>query len=442
MKLLKTLTPFVVLGMALCVTIGSVYMTVQAAAQQDPVEAGAEAAAEAAANPFDTGEADAQNAQVVPAPAAAGGEAVTVAPDADVVVADTVVVADEVSVAAPVAIPAEQRTHTIFLDSSGAFTGQLSTYLDNDGNLTAVDDIHVQVIRQGQVIGEADTNDDGSFTISGLTPGSAALLALGPDGFLLFGLRFAATPPTAVGGPVELQMDSAVVSGRNVDAAMSLMFGEYGISAFAFDTGPGVRGTSGYPTPEGPKSTLLRHHPIRLQPDGTLVGRVLLIDPVTGALKPVDDLTLHFLRDGVEVATSIVGADGTFSALNLAPGVYAVASTGEDGVTAMSVHLLDAPATAALEQQGYKLTAIDEVLNLTVVPVPTINTLLQNQEPGEPPAAPPLLPPVGGGALGGGAGGGGAGGGGGGLGALAAGALGALGGYLAADDDDEASPGQ
>lgn len=437
MKLLKTLTPFVVLGMALCVTVGSVYITVQAAAQQDAAEAPEAVTGEAASNPFEAAEAAPPAAEVIPAPADA-----VVVPEAEVVVADTAVIADEVSLVAPVAIPAEERTHVVFLDSSGSFTGTLSTYADNDGNVKAVGGIKVQLIRQGEVIGDAETNEDGSFSVSGLTPGSAALLALGPDGFLLFGLRLAATPATAVGGPVALQMDSAVVSGRNIDAVMALMFGEYGINAFRFDTGPGVRGTEGFPIADGPKSTLLRHHPIRLQPNGSLVGRVLLIDPVTGALKPVDDLTLHFLRDGVEVATSVVGVDGTFSALNLTSGVYAVASTGADGVTAMSVHVLDAPATAALERQGYKLTAIDEVLDLTVVPVQTTNTLV---EPGDGEVTPPpVVPPMAGGFPGGGAmGGGGAGGGGGGfgLGALAAGAAGAVAGYLAADDDDAASPG-
>ena len=60
MKLLRTLTPFLVLGMAFCVTVGSIYVTVEAAAQQQQdgddtgtAEAVTPPAGEAVVNPFE-----------------------------------------------------------------------------------------------------------------------------------------------------------------------------------------------------------------------------------------------------------------------------------------------------------------------------------------------------------------------------------------------------
>ncbi len=44
------------------------------------------------------------------------------------------------------------------------------------------------------------------------------------------------------------------------------------------------------------------------------------------------DLTVHFVRNGVRVASSEVANDGSFVTTGLEPGVYSVVAVGQDGV--------------------------------------------------------------------------------------------------------------
>ena len=434
MKLLRTLSPFLVLGMAICVTVGSIYVTAQAAAQQDGTGTAEDAVAspEPAAdeNPFGAIN-EPEPAGIVPAPADAADEGAAIAEP-------------EAVAAVPEVVLPEERDHFVRLDANGGFTGQLSSLTDPEGNMIGVSGVSVQIIRSGVVQASATTNEEGTFTVTGLTPGTSVLAAQGENELLLFGIRLAAQAGGAVPVKAEvlaLELDSAVVSGLNVDAASQLMFGTAGMSAYRFDDGPGGRETSGYPAGGGgEKTTVLGHHSIQLQDDGSLVGDVYLVDPQTGARREVQDLRLYFLKNGTTVADTRVERDGRFSVGGLSTGVYAVVAKGDDGLAALSIHVIGADDVADLRQDGkYKFVTFAQQLELNVSPVNATFQGTPNDNNATPPPTLAVVPPT---PAAGGAGGG-AGGAGGGLGGAAlAAAAGAAAGYLAADDKSPASPGK
>lgn len=409
MKIAQTI-PALMLGLAATVTAGSVYVTVQAAAQQ-----------QAGAIPLPT--------LVEDVPADAGLE---------VVPASSAVSAEEVL---------NTRGHFLAIDEAGAFTGRLLT-LNPIGSEVA-GGLTVKVIKDGVEVVRTETAADGTFTASGLTDGTVALLAYGGDSFLLYAVnlkRVVQAGPMAI---QEIGMSSAVVSGANTRLAKELIYGS--VLDSAQDSKPrfqGAVGGSDQGSPEGDPSspsTAVAHHDVQLDADGSLTGQVNLIDPRTGKHRSVQDLAVHFLKNGSIVGSTQVSPNGEFRMDGLQPGPHGIVSTGNDGVLALGINIVNANFA---QQAGsrYKLTSVAQTLNLSVGAVTPGNFNPSFVEDGDSPpddgsiaAAPPMTPggfAPGGGGIGSGGGGAGGGAGGGGLGALLAGAVGAAIGYAVSDDDD------
>lgn len=357
------------------------------------------------------------------------------------------------------------RQHHITLSDQGEFTGRLSSLSKPEGNMVAAAGLDIRVIRGGNVIATTVTDEDGTFTVSGMTEGVIALFADGPTGLLAFSVRLikaeeglALATPVKAGEVVELGMNSAVVAPSDVSLARQLLMTGLPQSDRRFneDTSDSEKE---YPFGTNESSTSLFHHHVQLQPNGALVGQVNLMDSRTGRHREVLDLTLHFLRDGELVGQTDVQKDGSFSIRGLLPGIYSVLTTGEDGILAIGVDVIG--TTAQLPNNSrYRFASVAQLLDLSVAPVNAENINQQNSEqffnpntqgteestPGtSPPGAPiggPIaggpLGPVGGPAGGGGFSGGGGGvGGGGGLGGLlGAAAAGAAGFAIGQDDDD------
>lgn len=385
------------------------------------------------------------------------------------------------SIADEVLNPAEvlhDRQHHITLDENGGFTGRLSSLLKPDGNLASASNMNVKIIRQGSVAASTMTNDDGSFAVSGLTEGVVALLATGNNGLLLYsvklvdgGMGFAEATPVSLNNSVQLDLNSAVVCSSDVTLAKQLIMQGLPASDRRFNDVV-TDSEAAYPAGTNESSTALNHHQVQLQADGALVGQVNLLDERTGRHREVLDLTLHFLRDGQHVAQTEVQRNGRFAMSGLAPGVYSILTTGEDGILAMGLDIIGSLAQLPNDSK-YKLATISQSLELTVSPVNAGNLNQQNfveyfqqdQQPtdgvivdgpittgpmGPPMMGGPLGSPIGGGPMGMGGGGpaggfgGGSGGGlggGGGFGALlGAAAAGAIG-FAVGDDNDRPASG-
>ncbi len=472
MKFLKAITPFCVLGLALCVTTSSIYVTVKAAAQ--PTQVADEALTPA---PID------EKAFEIAPPADPAFPALG---DAEANVPPVPVPVAEVSIDDEILDPNEvlaTRQHHIRLDANGGFTGRISGLTRPDGNLAPASGAKVRIVRDGNLVTSAMTNEDGTFTFTGLTEGVSAIIATGPDTLMLFAVRLVrenaavadATPVSLEASEaevVELEMNSAAVSGSDIAVARRLIFERLPEHDRRFQDATNQKEETAYPMGQGEPSTQLSHHQIQLRPDGSLVGEVNLLDTRTGRHREILDLTIHFVRDGEHVGSTSVQPSGEFIMPGLTPGVYSIVTNGSDGILALGVDLIGAFA-GPLGDGKYKLTSIAQGLDLTVAPVNAENfnegnasdvtdgelDPSSNSDDLPPPIVGGGIPggggfgPIGGpggggfaggpgGGFGGGTGGGGGGfgGGGGGLGALLGAGVGAGLGYALADDNSTASP--
>ena len=59
--------------------------------------------------------------------------------------------------------------------------------------------------------------------------------------------------------------------------------------------------------------TRLRTHVVRLQEDGSLLGKISLINPADGQMIPISQVTVRFVRNGVPLKEFTPNPDGSFA---------------------------------------------------------------------------------------------------------------------------------
>jgi len=346
------------------------------------------------------------------------------------------------------------RTHRVQL-SNGSITGAIQS-LGADGAVRNLSDVRVSFFQNGSTVSQVSPGSDGVFHAT-LAPGVYTLVAYSPSGYVAYGIQIVdQTAEIRSAGfekadsQLNLQIESLAVP--PVDYATVYRLARSHVKGAIPATVP-TRANSGAETlPDLPvenalPQTNLKHHTVRLEADGSLIGRLKRIHPQTGDVLRVHSLHGFLVQGGSVVHQANVAEDGAlkFSAVN--PGVYTFVTAGSEGFSAFSVVVAPAVATASVN---------------TITPVsfqPDSSPLTGT--PGAPgdmgPATDPLAPPAqnddpaggfveapggaGGGGFGGGSGGGfgggGAGGGGLGLGGLLGLAGIGIGAAALADDNDD-----
>jgi hypothetical protein len=431
------------LALASVVTAGSMYVTASAAAQQEATD---QINALPAATPL-----------VQDTPAAA-----EVVPGLDVEAA-----LEKLDAALDKSQILRGSHHHIILDENGGFNGRLSSLRNSDGEQIPVAGVRVMLAHHGATVGTTTTDTDGRFAFTGLPEGVVAIWAEGENSLVLFSFVLfgenSAVPENAglAAAQVEFGMDSAVAFGADVVTVKELISPFMSMQDKRFSNEVAT-GDEEFSFGSGDLSTTLRHRRVRLQNDGSLKGELNILDERTGRHREVLDMTVHFVRNGVRVASSEVSNDGSFVATGLTPGVHCVVAVGQDGVLVCAVDVVgmnyeDNQAEGAGAGEFKPVSTVAAFLDFSGSPVGPGNLGAFSGSPGGGPgsgvgpvagANPPSTNPGGGGYSGGGGsgfGGGGGGGGGfgagGGLGALLAGGIGGAIGYLAGKDDKPASPG-
>ncbi len=421
MKFNQYLAMFAVMGLAASVTAGSMYVTLRASAQQEnplvsEVQAGAvpelEADLAAIANP---------STQPLPP---------------EEIVSD--------------------RTEDVVLDASGSFSGHLFVAGTESGSASAAGCI-VKVLAGGEVVAVTKTDADGNFSVTGLKPGVAGLLAYTNKSLLMVGMRLIAE--NAEHTPVNPAINAALTLSPDYQLTKQLILAQMGVRDLRFSSEVSAYDDS-FPLGSGPPATAMSGYTVQLKKDGSLHGEINLLDERTGRYREVMDVTVHFLRDGKIVTFANVEPDGSFVATGLNPGLHTVVGSGRDGICALTVNILGSEVQAVEQKNGllgYQTVAVMATLDIAVAPIGPRNLNINNiadrtdgtvnPSTDAPPAVagPPgsAVPPGAGGGGGTGAGGGGAagGGGGGGLGALLGAGLAGGAGFLLGQDDSSASPG-
>jgi hypothetical protein len=338
------------------------------------------------------------------------------------------------------------RSQEIVLDAQGGFAGQLFAMTGADTTVPGAD-LTVRILHDGALVAETTTDATGRFAVTGLKPGVVGIIARGKAGLLLFSADLVEATEHKLGA-VEIDLHSALIAPDDVPLARELMRAGIGAGDLRFQ---GVAGDDDakFVAGEGDPSSSLLSHRVQMGQDGILRGSVNVMDPRTGKNREVLDVTVYFLRNGVIAASTDTEHDGSFEIAGLEAGLYSVIGAGKDGCFAMGIEVVGFEAAQAeLKKGAYSPVSIMAALDVSVSPIGPNNLNSENFDENlgddstsgspTPPATPPAGAP-GGGATGGGGGGGA--GGGGGLGALIGAGLGAGLGYLAGDDNNPSSAG-
>lgn len=437
MKTLRFISTFAMLAMAAAVTAGSMYVTASAAAQQDSAE-------------FDV-----VTPETAPTPQDAGGA----------IIPDVQAALDKLDAALDKSKILRDRQNHVILDENGGFSGRLSSLSNSDGAAVSSANVQVTLLHHGSEIGATKTDSDGRFSFTGLPEGVVAVWAEGENSLMLFSFVLFANNTTVaeneglLASHVELGMDSAVASGADIVTVKELMtpFIRTEEKRFLNEV---TTAEQDFSFGSGETSTTLRHHRVRLHDNGNLVGEINVLDERTGRLREVLDMTVHFVRNGVRVASADVSNDGSFAAVGLTPGIYSVVAVGQDGILVSCVDIVgttyDNTAEDGSGGEFKPVSTIAASLGFVGCPVRPVNiqAYMQSHNGGSGGIVGPAMPagspiPGGGGGYAGGGGGGGFTGGGGigggGLGGLLLGGLAGAAGYLAGqnnnNNDNAASPG-
>lgn len=319
MKTFRFISTFFMLALATVVTVGSMYVTVTAA-QQDSTESTV-APSEAAPVLNALGITDA-----VPVP---GLEAAISGIDAPL---------------EKTMILRGSQSHVI-LDENGGFKGRLSSLQNNDGEAVPAANLNVTLAQYGVVIDSTKTDAAGQFSFTGLPAGVVAIWAEGEDSLLLFSVVLFAKDTAIeentalVASQVELDVDSVVAFGADIATIKELMSSSLQNEDKRFTKEVAVNDQE-FNFGAGEVSATVQRHRVRVQDDGSLKGEVNIIDERTGRIRETLDMTLHFVKDGVKVASSEVANDGSFIATGLSLGVHSIVAVGKDGIMVCAVDLV------------------------------------------------------------------------------------------------------
>ena len=276
------------------------------------------------------------------------------------------------------------RMHDIVLDADKGFIGRI--YSITPEGLRPAAGMQVQLLAGGEVRGESATDATGRFRLTGIATGEyktqvAGILATGPSGMLIFGVRFVEPTPENPGGE-EVQLDTTAIPASEAKLARSIIFGNIGTRDLRFNR-PASPDDFDYPVGDGPTSTSVNYHRIRIAEDGRVYGQVNLLDERTGLHREILSMRIYFLKDGVEAGSARVAPNGAFSVPAIEPGIYGFVGAGRDGVFGIGVEVLpprEVAATQGLQDAVPVRIELAEFETIAIAPVTAANLNSDNVE--------------------------------------------------------------
>lgn len=330
------------------------------------------------------------------------------------------------------------RKHFVRLGVNGTLYGRLSI-LGPAGESNPVRDTQVTLVDpRGSVLGTTFSGPNGEFLFQNLAPGTTGLLARGTEGLMAYSFQLLPAIEGAPAGIADLQLNGAAVPPQDIARALTIIDTNvpHNIQDLKWSQAANVQvpdganrgGNAGDLTAVA--GTALSHHRLHLQPDGSLIGRMRILEPDTGRPLRPRDMSAFLIQGGNQLAGAAVNPDGTFSFPVVQPGIYSFVTAGLDGFAAFAIEVVAADQTVAARtsDSDYSTVSLNfaETIELDVCPINStaLETFQQMGQstpttPTTPTAPANLAGGTGGGGTGGGGSGGGSGGGGGGLGTIA-----------------------
>ncbi len=247
----------------------------------------------------------------------------------------------------------------VSLKADGSLTARFSGVSILSGKLEPAADVKVTLISVDGTRTTTSTDADGFCGFEELTPGLYTINAEGPQGKLSYGIR-AVSGNLAVAEkrsgeqavPVSIRMapvlDSALTPARDANSLDNVINSVVvtPVEDTAAASGGTATETSSVAAGMRVTDTYLRHESIQLNLDGSLLGQLALLDPVSGNITPVKDLTVSFISDDEVVAITTVNPDGSFVQANLLPGIYSMVVVGRDAIGYIGIEVLGQVAPA------------------------------------------------------------------------------------------------
>ncbi|MBL8848169.1 MAG: hypothetical protein JNG89_00710 [Planctomycetaceae bacterium] len=279
------------------------------------------------------------------------------------------------------------RSHRIRLSADGFLPGKINLVDNETGAIRVLRDLKVLFIQDGVVKATVTPGEGGVFQAS-IAPGMYSLAAIGPEGYVAYGLEVLPAAAPAPGLPavpaggdtasnlgiVEtqpvffqevgsvLEIDSLAIPRRDFDAVVQLARSYIPAEILNAESPGDVAGLASEgesldeapPTDDTPANTVMRHHEVMIGADGTLSGRTRRVHPQTGRPTRLRRLNVFLVQNNEVVSQSPVSENGTFTFSSVAPGTYSFVAAGLEGFTAFSLR--------AVSGQNVSDNAVDELI--------------------------------------------------------------------------------
>ena len=249
----------------------------------------------------------------------------------------------------------------VILDEFGILRGRI-VLIGETGNLVSARGMKVQLLTpDGHVLRTATTGQRGQFSFSGMQPGVIGLIASGAQGKVATVMNVfpAATADVPVAPEFELQL--AAVPPRDIRVAMEIVGSQVprGVHSVSADKSNLITDADDAQYFEDVSASTVTYQPIRLQIDGSMIGRIHALHPVSGLPINPSETYVSLVRNGQQVAQVPVDADGTFRIDNVEPGIYSFVAAGTKGFTVFAMQVLPArPAAADFRKLGSYMPAM------------------------------------------------------------------------------------
>ncbi len=232
--------------------------------------------------------------------------------------------------------------------------GRISTITPGSGDLVPASGVSVSLApANGQGIVSASTDAEGVYALGEVGTGAYTLSANSSQGLMTFGVivsgnalaenqNNALTPVSLKLDSQDIQLNSTLVPAGDISAVRAIVAAAVGARIAAVPEGDESDAvlTSQPVLAINDPPTAYAHEQVQLNANGGLDGHVRLIDGTSLQIAPVNDLRVHLVSDGVEATSARVNRDGSFSVPSVLPGVYSMVVAGTDGISASGIDVV------------------------------------------------------------------------------------------------------
>jgi hypothetical protein len=205
--------------------------------------------------------------------------------------------------------------HTVSVDQYGTLNGRVASIDTSTKTANGLSGLNVFLVQSNQVIKQAQTQADGSFTIQGLNEGAYSFFAAGQNGVAAYGIYVTRQPGQT----------------SNVLEATTCSAGYQGVKQLLQQNVPAVVAQSVSTALQSVQTTSVSTAKQIQLSNGRLHGQV---SSVYSANQTVQSVQVYLIQNDQPIAQVQTDARGAFSIPDVAPGIYDFVAVGQNGFAA------------------------------------------------------------------------------------------------------------